>query len=140
MSSRINVWSFANDLTYSTSSSEISMYAQLMITKYLQLEVKTELEHDVNTTTRWYEDNFLCLNFDKFQTMVMGPRNKENTMNIDISGNIIEQSTSIKLLGIEVDEQLNFNKHISELCKGTSRQTCRSLDATKESYSRRSKT
>ena len=67
-------------------------------------------------------------------------KNKENTMNIDISGNIIEQSTSIKLLGIEVDEQLNFNKHISELCKGTSRQTCRSLDATKESYSRRSKT
>ena len=75
MSSRINVWSFANDLTYSTSSSEISMYAQLMITRYLQLEVKTKLEHDVNTTTRWYEDNVLCLNFDKFQTMVHdGPK------------------------------------------------------------------
>ena len=42
-------------------------------------------------------------------------KNKENTRNIDISGDIIEQLTSIKLLGIEVDEQLNFNKHISEL-------------------------
>ena len=82
-------------------------------------EVKTKLEHDVNIITSWHEDN-LCLNLDKFQTMVMDPRDKEKTMNITISENSIEQSTSIKLLVVKVDEQLNFNGRISELCKRTS--------------------
>lgn len=115
---------FQNDLTYTISNSKISMYAddhQIFAAGNTVEEVKTKLEHDVNTTTRWYEENLLSLNLDKFQTMVMGPRDKDKTMTIDISNNTIEQSTSIKLLGVEIDEQLNFNKHISEVSKKVSK-------------------
>ena len=95
------------------------MYAddhQLFATGNTMEEVNTKLEHDDNITTSWYEDNLFGLNLNKFQTMLMGPRDKEKTMNINSSKNSIEQSTSLKLLGMEVDKQLYFNGHISELC------------------------
>ena len=42
-------------------------------------------------------------------------------MRINIGDNNNEQSISIKLLSVKVDEQLNFNGHISELCKRTNK-------------------
>ena len=35
-------------------------------------------------------------------------------------GNTIESSGSLKLLGVTIDDQLNFNIHISEICKRAS--------------------
>lgn len=57
--------------------------------------------------------------------MVMGPRNKEKTMNIDLSGNNIEQSISIKLLGVEVESSLILTNISVNFVKGqTNKQDC----------------
>ena len=58
----------------------------------------------------------------KYQCMLLGHKNKERTVNISIERENVEQSQSIKILGVHLDEQLNFSYHISEICKRTSRQ------------------
>ena len=38
-------------------------------------------------------------------------------INIDIDGNKVSHYQNIKLLGVNIDSQLTFNDHISEICK-----------------------
>ena len=56
-------------------------------------------------------------NPDKFQTIIMNKK-KENqiTHKLKIHNNEIETTKPVKLLGIEIDNQLSFNQHISKLC------------------------
>ena len=39
-----------------------------------------------------------------------------------IGGKIIKASSSVKLLGVQVDDQLNFKLHISNICKSAADQ------------------
>ena len=65
----------------------------------------------------WFKNNNMIANPDKFQAIIMNIR-KENqiTHKLKIHNNEIETTKSVKLLGIEVDNQLSFNQHISKLC------------------------
>jgi hypothetical protein len=44
-------------------------------------------------------------------------KKKDLSMNIDIQGNTVTLYKSIKLLGVNIDCQLIFRDHISEVCK-----------------------
>ena len=48
--------------------------------------------------------------------MVLGGRNGTAEMNMQIGGVKIEQSQYIKLLGVNIDSDLNFSNHIREVC------------------------
>ena len=39
---------------------------------------------------------------------------------LHFQGNTFESSGSLKLLGVTIDDQLNFNIHINEICKRAS--------------------
>ena len=52
---------------------------------------------------------------DKFQAIIMDKR-KENQITHKIQNNEIEATKSVKLLHIEIDNQLSINQHISKLC------------------------
>ena len=54
--------------------------------------------------------------------MLLGCENTERKINFDIDGEHIEQTQSIKILGVHIDEKLNFGPHISEICKRVSKQ------------------
>ena len=47
-------------------------------------------------------------------------KKKDLSMNIDIQGNTVTLYKSIKLLGVNIDCQLIFRDHISEVCKKSS--------------------
>jgi hypothetical protein len=53
-------------------------------------------------------------------------------MNIDIQGNTVTPYKSIKLLGVNIDCQLIFRDHISEVCKKSGQRESRSNHETTE--------
>ena len=67
----------------------------------------------------WYSNNFLLANPDKFQSLNINPRKLDNNKNdITLSTNDLDIANTelIKLLGVHIDENLNFTEHISKLC------------------------
>ena len=41
-------------------------------------------------------------------------------VNITVDGNLIQASSSEKLLGIKIDCNLSFNEHVEDICKKAS--------------------
>ena len=65
----------------------------------------------------------MIVNPDKFQAIVLHQGNKNNTNIILSIENIkINTSKSVKLLGITIDNKLNFEEHISAICEKASLQ------------------
>ena len=60
-------------------------------------------------------------NHEKFQSMSLGSKHKNKQMKIDVMNNDIESHSEMKLLGVTIDEHLNFSRHIGEVCKNASR-------------------
>ena len=54
------------------------------------------------------------MNADKCKLLIT---NHENDISVSIDGNIIDASKSVKLLGIKIDKNLDFNEHDSSVCK-----------------------
>ena len=55
----------------------------------------------------------MIVNPDKFQAIIMRRDKKENKYHLNINKSIIISSVdSATLLGIEIDKQLNFEKHV----------------------------
>ena len=69
-----------------------------------------------------YKDNILQVSCDKYQRMLLGCENTEGKINLKIDGEHIEQTHSIKILGVHIDDKLNFGPHPSEICKSVSKQ------------------
>ena len=58
----------------------------------------------------------MIVNPDKFQAMTMSFHKKENKYDLNINNSIIISSVdSVTLLGIEIDNQLNFEKYVSTI-------------------------
>ena len=67
----------------------------------------------------WFKNNSLKANPGKFQFMVPGNKH-ERSFNIHINNVQIKNSNEVTLLWIKIDKNLNFKKHISELCRRVS--------------------
>ena len=67
--------------------------------------------------TKWHQDNLSKVNYDKYQAMVLGNPKGERNVDLDICGEKVEQSQSIKILGVNLDENQNFRDHIRSVCK-----------------------
>ena len=75
------------------------------------------LLNDANVMTKWFRDNLMKVNPDKFQFMFMQPSKYSQQLNeLKIENNIIEISENVKLLGVTIDNRLNFNDHVKMLC------------------------
>ena len=112
---------YQNDLTH-VLKSNISMYADdhqfFEANKDVQL-IQTRLQESAAAATSWYKENCLQGNFTKYGSMLIS-KQKDANINIDIDGNKVSHYQNIKLLGVNIDSQLTFNDHISEICKKVS--------------------
>jgi hypothetical protein len=92
---------------------------------YIALDNK---QHNTNNMTsctsaitRWFLLNGLCLNPNKSEAIIIGTpaatKLQHNLDTVNIAGAIIPVSPTLKSLGITLDSNLNFNKHISTVCK-----------------------
>ena len=54
--------------------------------------------------------------------MIMSRDKKENKHDLYINNSIVSSADSVTLLGIEIDNKLNFEKHVLTISKKASRQ------------------
>ena len=73
-----------------------------------------------NKACKWYASNLLKGNLSKYQTMTLKPKSTASDISLHFQGNTVETSDCLKLLGVTIDDQLNFNTHINEICKKAS--------------------
>ena len=79
----------------------------------------SNLKYDLENVLSWFQANSLKTNPSKFQFMIL--EEKQNTpFALNINGKKINNSREIELLGIAIDNQLKFKKHIEKLCKKAS--------------------
>ena len=113
---------FINDLFFSITESEVCNFADdntlYCGDKNLNC-VLTNLKYDLRNVMEWFKVNSLKANADKFQFMVLGT-NQNESLNINIGGNTIKSSSEVVLLGVTIDCELKFKKHIDELCRRAS--------------------
>ena len=107
---------FINDIFYFINETKIANYADDTtiytiddnITNLLKL-----LETETTVVLNWFRKNEMKSNDGKCHLIVA---NKES-FSLNLECDIIESSNTVKLLGVFIDKQLNFNEHISKLCK-----------------------
>ena len=65
----------------------------------------------------------MIVNPDKFQ-LILQDKGRSDNINIvvEIRNEKIRSTSLVKLLGVHIDDKLNFNKHINKICKSTGNQ------------------
>lgn len=83
------------------------------------------IEQECQKIIKWYCANELQLNPSKTKLMYFGQPNKisevKEKIKIEVDGAKLEPKNSLKLLGMELDEKLDFKAHITEVSKKCSK-------------------
>ena len=112
---------FLNDLFLFISNSSLSNYADdnTLYTFGDNLKkIKDNLRNSFDTVHQWFYENYMVLNAGKCHFMCLGNNTESETF---LFHNILmENSKEQKILGVIIDNKLNFKSHISELCKKVS--------------------
>lgn len=85
-------------------------------------DVICSLKLDCGNAIKWFKDNGMQANADKFQFMLVSPRITD-AISINICENVtITSEPHVKVLGIIIDRNLNFSEQVSASCKKAARQ------------------
>jgi len=119
---------FTNDIFPHITKCHIFNYADdnsLSISGEKLVNTIKYLVEDTNIAITWFNDNFMKVNPEKFQTMIMCPPNNGDMIPTEIILNdscSLEPSFDVKLLGVNIDSKLTFDNHVQTICKKASRQ------------------
>ena len=81
------------------------------------------LEKESNVAIKWFSDNNMIVNPKKFQAIIINRPNRSNhNWYLTINNAEIKSNESVTILGIEIDNKLNFEKHVSTICKKANNQ------------------
>ena len=112
---------FLNGLISFIKTSPLYIFADDNTRTALEKDItslKETLQNEAEIAIQWFKDNFMIVNPGKFQAMIIKRFGKmENKHEMYIENKKITSEHSVKLLGIEIDNQLNFDNHVSTLCK-----------------------
>ena len=110
---------FMNDLFLFIQNFKLYNYADVNSMIYSSPDINvilTNLKHDCKNAIKWFGDNSMKANPDKFQFIVLSSDPLEQ-QKIEIENDITLLSESrVKLLGVIIEDRLQFNDHISAMC------------------------
>ena len=108
---------YLNDLFWFNEETNSCNYADDTTFYACDISLNTviqRLEHDSLLALEWFECNHMKLNEDKCHLLIAGHKYEHIWANF---GSVkIWESDCVKLLGINIDRELSFNYHISNLC------------------------
>ena len=103
---------YFNDLFFFFDNTEASNYADDTDLYACDMSLESllyRLEHDAHIAIEWFESNYMKLNKDKCHFLITG--NKHEHLFLKLGPENIWESTNVKILGVNVDNRLNFKKH-----------------------------
>ena len=85
-------------------------------------DVIETLEEQSDILIKWFTENHMQANPDKFQAISIGRKTHEKNLSFMLQGNKIDCEDEVKLLGVTFDFRLTLNSHVSHICKKASQQ------------------
>ena len=112
---------YVNDLLLFIKQEPLYDYADDNTLDYLfksMPDLVNSLEKETGVSLTWLKQNEMIANPEKFHALLLR-KNQTNTRGeqININGKIIKPKETVKLLGVALDYRLDFDPHISNLCK-----------------------
>ena len=81
------------------------------------------LQSESEVINDWFKKNQMVVNLDKFQVIIIDKKKGDHTNeNVVIDNKQIKNVPSVELLGIQLDDKMNFSPHISNICKSAANQ------------------
>ena len=118
---------YINDLPNSLRGAVPRMFADdtnLTLSAKTLTELKLALTPELNNLSCWLKANKLSLNVAKTELMIIGSRQRLSAqcddVEIRIDDQIIKRVDHTKSLGLTIDAQLSWGKHVEEICKKVS--------------------
>ena len=111
---------YLNDIFYFIEETDLTNYADDNTPYTIESKVDiliNILEKNTSILIKWFENNYFKMNTDKCKLLITKHGEEASAK---IGNDVIKASKSVKLLGITIDNKLNFNEHVSKLCKKTS--------------------
>ena len=110
---------FTNDMAENFQSCKTVSYAddtQIIVSANNLKELKEKIEELINTAQKWYTENSLCINPSKTEVMIIRKRNNQEKIDIQVTEEgkrkTIKLKTEIKVLGVFLDENMNWDKQV----------------------------
>ena len=116
---------FINDIYYFLTKCTMYNYADDNTLSFIhrQLAVlKSVVENESEIALKWFDNNQMQANPGKFQAIATGNRTHSELKSFNVAGNAIACEETVKLLGVELDYQLNFNEQVSRICQKVAKQ------------------
>ena len=83
--------------------------------------LQKHLQVDSEKRVKWFNNNQTTVNPDKFQSIVLSRQNVD-TFDVSVDGHTISRDNTLKILGVTLDDKLNFKAHIHNICQTASYQ------------------
>ena len=116
---------FINDIFYFIEHGTLYNYADDNTLSYADNDFERLiciLEKEISVLIEWFKINCMQANPDKFQAIAVGNKTYAKKPVFNIESAEITCDDVVKLLGIDIDYQLNFNIHIKNICRKASQQ------------------
>ena len=113
---------FINDFIYAVENSQVCNFADDNTIYSCEDSIDNilrSLKGDIDNALKWFKDNRMVANPDKFQVIFMGLE-KGQKVSLEINGQPIKTTEEVKLLGITIDSKLQFHNHVEGICKKAS--------------------
>ena len=113
-----------NDLSYVIKESTLSTYVddtQIFYADNDLSRVEETINTDLASADKWFAQNGMKRNSSKYQAMVLG-KNKGAELAFKCDESQISISKTMELLGVTIDDKLNFENHIAKICRKVSQQ------------------
>ena len=111
---------YLNDIFFFTQTCDLANYADDTTPYSIESTMGNLLRSlfdDTSVLIKWFKNNYLQMNPDKCKLLIS---NHDKDIALIINNEVIECSKSVKLLGVIIDNKLDFKEHISKLCKKVS--------------------
>ena len=112
---------YINDIFFFANENNLANYADDNTPYVIDSNIETIINNLVNKTTiliEWFNNNYFKMNVDKCHLLIT--KHEENTK-VTIDSHVIPASKSVKLLGAQIDNNLDFTEHVSNICKKVSK-------------------